>query len=389
MEAIVDKNIKRFLLYGHGGSYNHGAEAIVKTTIGMIRKKYGNDAYIAISSHFPEQDKEYLIDADEFFSPTLKTWEKEKLASSKNEIEQLARDMYAAALNFISPDTVCLSVGGDNFCYPNWHRLAVFQQEAVQKNAKSILWGCSIEPSAITSEMEVVLKSYTHILARESKTYNALHSHKITTVIQLLPDPAFILRPEPVELPGSFEAGNVVGINISPLIMRKEVTPGIVRENISNLIDYVLSETEMSIALIPHVVMPMDNDYAALFEIEQSVNAHFRSRVWLVDRKLSAAQLKSVISKCRFLICARTHASIAAYSTGIPTLVAGYSVKAIGIAEDLGVGEFVIDVTGIKSPDLMKNMFQRLCMKADDVRSVLAEKQEGYIQKVNDYLEYL
>ena len=46
-------------------------------------------------------------------------------------------------------------------------------------------------------------------------------------------------------------------------------------------------------------------------------------------------ELKGCISRCRFLVAARTHASIAAYSTGVPTLVAGYSVKARGIARDL------------------------------------------------------
>lgn len=41
--------------------------------------------------------------------------------------------------------------------------------------------------------------------------------------------------------------------------------------------------------------------------------------------------LKGYISRCRFLVAARTHASIAAYSTGVPALVAGYSVKARGL----------------------------------------------------------
>lgn len=44
----------------------------------------------------------------------------------------------------------------------------------------------------------------------------------------------------------------------------------------------------------------------------------------------SCGDLKGYISRCRFLVAARTHASIAAYSTGVPALVAGYSVKARG-----------------------------------------------------------
>ena len=46
-----------------------------------------------------------------------------------------------------------------------------------------------------------------------------------------------------------------------------------------------------------------------------------------------------LIAQCELLVCCRTHASIAGYSTGVPTLVLGYSVKAEGIAADLGMGQ--------------------------------------------------
>ncbi|MDO5124498.1 MAG: polysaccharide pyruvyl transferase family protein, partial [Eubacteriales bacterium] len=46
-------------------------------------------------------------------------------------------------------------------------------------------------------------------------------------------------------------------------------------------------------------------------------------------------ELKGYISRCRFFVGARTHATIAAYSTCVPTLVVGYSIKSKGIAKDL------------------------------------------------------
>jgi polysaccharide pyruvyl transferase WcaK-like protein len=161
--------MKHFLLCGHGGAYNHGAEAIVKTTIALIREKYP-DAHIALSSHFPEQDREFSIDADEFFASNAVAWAKEKSAPASKKAE-LAREMYADALGSITADTTLLSVGGDNYCYNNWHRLAVFQERAAQVGAKSILWSCSVEPSEITPEMVRVLNSHTHIISRESHTF--------------------------------------------------------------------------------------------------------------------------------------------------------------------------------------------------------------------------
>lgn len=379
--------MKKFLLYGHGGSYNHGAEAIVKTTIAMIRKHYDN-AYIAVSSHFPEQDMEYDIDADEFFAPNINAWAKEKSAGYEHEKEILAREMYAPALQFISNETTCLSVGGDNFCYPNWHRLAVFQQEVLRKKAKSILWGCSVEPSAITAEMGAVLDSYTHILARESRTYKALKNRKHKNDVQLLCDPAFTLKPEEVNLPASFESEQVVGINISPLVMRKEKTPNIVKENLVNLIE-LICKNNMKVAFIPHVVVSADDDYSALSELKLSLPSHLHDKIILVDRKHSASQLKYIISKCAFFVCARTHASIAAYSCGVPTLVIGYSVKAAGIADDLGMKRFVLDVSEITSALSVADMFQQLYGEADSVKRVLNELQHNYIIQAKDYIKYV
>ena len=46
-------------------------------------------------------------------------------------------------------------------------------------------------------------------------------------------------------------------------------------------------------------------------------------------------ELKGFIARCRFFVGARTHATIAAYSSCIPTFSVGYSIKAKGIAQDI------------------------------------------------------
>jgi len=74
--------MNKFLLYGHGGSYNHGAEAIVKCTIRRLREKY-TDAYVILSCNFPEQDKEFGVDADEIIGPDIVAWEAEKVAPAE------------------------------------------------------------------------------------------------------------------------------------------------------------------------------------------------------------------------------------------------------------------------------------------------------------------
>ena len=58
-------------------------------------------------------------------------------------------------------------------------------------------------------------------------------------------------------------------------------------------------------------------------------------RVIILPDHLNAIQYKGYIARMRFFIGARTHATIAAYSNCVPTMVLGYSVKSKGIAKDI------------------------------------------------------
>lgn len=85
-----------------------------------------------------------------------------------------------------------------------------------------------------------------------------------------------------------------------------------------------------------------DNDYEALSALERCLSPKDQKRICRLDRPQNAAQLKYVISQCEILICSRTHASIAGYSSGVPTLVLGYSIKSAGIGRDLKMEHWVL-----------------------------------------------
>jgi len=379
---------KHFLLYGHGGSYNHGAEAIVRTTIKMIRDKYP-DAYITLSSHFPQQDKEFALETDEIIGSDETIWGLEKKTTGVQERLELARKMYAEALGQINGDTVCLSVGGDVFCYNNWHRLAVFQDRAAEVGAKTVLWGCSIEPSAITPEMLNVLRTYTHITARESLTFNALCRHGLTEKILLAPDTAFALEPKQLTLPESIKINEIVGINISPLVVRRESSPGILLDNIYCLIKYIITQTGYNIMFIPHVMMPADNDYTLLSELYNNLSDEEKQRTFLLDNNHSAAEYKYAIAQCLLLVCARTHASIAAYSIGIPALVLGYSVKTKGIAVDLGMNDYVLDINIITEKSDLLDVFLRFFNEHELLGNNLKRRLKNYITAIDKARSFL
>jgi polysaccharide pyruvyl transferase WcaK-like protein len=320
-----------YILYGHGGSYNHGAEAITRCTMALLHRM-SSDCKITLSTHFAEQDREFALPADEFV-------ERDLTGKTNSEI-------YAPTIERIKADSVCVHVGGDNYCYRNWQRWAEIHYAALKRGAYSVLWSCSIDPDVIDGEMLDAFKSHHLITARESVTYNALIERGCTNVIKVR-DIAFDLVPEPV----IFELENYIALNVSPLVIRKNP---VIADAYQYLIDYILKETEYNIALVPHVVQPVDNDYDAL----KTIDAHGSDRVKLVSDKLSAAQYKHVISKAQYCVAARTHAAIAAYSSGVPILAVGYSAKAQGIAADLG--QTVLNANAIIDKYEICKIFRRL-----------------------------
>ena len=94
-------------------------------------------------------------------------------------------------------------------------------------------------------------------------------------------------------------------------------------------------------------------------------------------------ELKGYIARCRMFIGARTHATIAAYSSCVPTLVLGYSVKSKGIARDIfGTEEnYVIPVQGMTNPNALAQGFAWLYKNESPIRTHLGTVMPGYIQK--------
>ena len=99
----------------------------------------------------------------------------------------------------------------------------------------------------------------------------------------------------------------------------------------------------------------------------------------------NCTQLKAYISKCRFFIGARTHATIAAYSTCVPTLVVGYSVKSKGIAKDIfgTYDKYVIPVQDLTEDNLI-NEFKWMVDNEKRIKNHLADFIPVYRQRVLD-----
>ena len=107
----------------------------------------------------------------------------------------------------------------------------------------------------------------------------------------------------------------MVGLNVSPLVVENEAVPGITMENYRALIRHILDTTQMNVALIPHVVWKNNDDRTVLKRLYEDFKE--TGRIVLIEDG-GCEELKGYIARCRFFIGARTHATIAAYSSLVP-----------------------------------------------------------------------
>lgn len=373
-----------FNLYSHGGSGNHGCEAIVRSTIKVL-----NENSVNVFSYNMDQDKKYEIDdicnlQEDTISSIQRGSLKWLLSSMQSKINGRVdlKIKYQRKLLFdnIHPGDICLSVGGDNYCYAGVEILGAVNYCLRKKHCKTVLWGCSVEPELLHNQ-EVLrdISKFDLITARESISFQALK--RINNNTHLIPDSAFVLDRIDLPLPNGWEKDNTIGVNASPLILASGNKENIVMEAYRKLIKTIIQNTDSIIALIPHVVWENNDDREVLKQLYEEFKD--TGRLILLD-DFNCMQLKGYIARCRMFIGARTHATIAAYSSCVPTLVLGYSVKSRGIAKDLfGTDKnYVIPVQDMKNSNLLSEGFLWLLENEKSIKAHLQSIMPDYINKV-------
>lgn len=377
-------------LYGHCGSANHGCEAIIRSTAKLLNRP------ITVWSGAAEQDLTYGLDQIVTVKedldcppqkPSLAYYLSAMEIKTRHSTSLHTRFRHRDLLTHVDRGSLYFSVGGDNYCYAGIETIFELNEWLHKRGARTVLWGCSVEPELLKNPAVVEdLKKHALITARESLTYQAMIDAGLTNVI-LCADPAFCLEKQERPLPVGFLPGKTVGINISPLAMDCG-TGTSVMDNYMELIRFILKNTDFQIALIPHVVVKGNDDRVALAKLYEAYQ-HTGRVINIEDQSCEA--LKGLIAHCRFFVGARTHATIAAYSTGVPTLVSGYSVKARGIARDLFGREdhYVISVQDLHESDALSDAFCWIMEREEMIREHLKRVLPEVKKRAQDAATYL
>jgi len=356
----MNKNPK-FMLVGHAGSYNRGCEAIIRATLSMIRQEIPNPSFVISSFDYQNESRvDYGPNVRIIPALSYNQWKRFKRDWFWRQLNRLRqRDvsgelLYQPIKKELKGAEVVISVGGDNYSNdygpPDYYIQLNNLISSLGK--KLIIWGASIGPFHDDSNLPLIIQSLERadlITTRETLSIEYLSDLGITSNVKLVADPAFLLEPESVNFADICKANSrdVLGFNISPIMKnyRADASMDII---VNSCVDFLRDKIRsgMHILLIPHVNKPdsFNNDFDFMKIIVDRLDED--SCCSIVPANLNAMQLKYIISKCRFFIGARTHATIGALSSGVPTISIGYSLKSRGINRDLfGHTDYVLDLS--------------------------------------------
>lgn len=375
----------KYVLFGHGGSGNHGCEAIVRSTYKIFNDK---ESKFYLYSKNPQEDKKFGLDT---LAQIIDDKEYKQIAQSSVKglyfrflsklNKKLTFDEYEILYNnkgLVKKSSVAISIGGDNYCYGGMiHVLRPTLFTLRYNKIPTVLWGCSIGKEFLTKSVINDIKNYTLITARESLTIENLYDCGIKDNVIACSDPAFTLDCQETDFKKDiFDSGNVIGLNASDLMSFYEPYKDATLKNFIGLIRYLLKNTDNYIALIPHV----RGDISVLELIEKEIA---NDRVFIVSGEFNCMQLKYLISKCKAFVGCRTHSTIAAYSTCVPTLVVGYSVKSKGIAKDI-FGDYnglVVDGQKFQSDEDLIKAYIEFSEREKEVKDRLINFMPEYIAR--------
>ena len=168
----------------------------------------------------------------------------------------------------------------------------------------------------------------------------------------------------------------VAGLNVSGLLWQKDAEAttqfGLTashRNQIEAIARTILqSSPPMKLLLVPHVMRPKgdpESDHEAALALAGRLVKDFPNRVLVLGQDYRAEELKWILSQLDWFAGARMHATIGAFSSGVPTLGLGYSDKAAGVFDECGLDDAVADLRVLDVPALIEATKVSLARRLD------------------------
>lgn len=234
--------------------------------------------------------------------------------------------------------------------------------------------------------IKYVLKRADLVLPRESISYNYTkemlgnYNNYFATS-----DIAFLLESKQVELPFLDTSKLKVGITLRSWHFPGESNRYELLENYKNAVEesikFLSKEYNVEIYLMPQVIGPgKDNDLLITKEIFLKVKD--LSNVHLVDIDLTPEELKYVYSKMSLFIGTRMHSNIFSLSERVPCVAISYDLKTDGIMNDVGLGDYVLNIKNINKEELNYKI-KKAMSSLDEMKEILKYSIPKITEKSN------
>lgn len=397
---------KYILLWGHTGSVNRGCDAIVKSTADLIRNNTNYKCALVTNRYLEDKEMgesefDEIIETigfdNSFLCRIVSLFVKVALKNEKlfQKIKQ------KPVIKWLKKnDAKVLIVGGDTYTHQenlNNIKLASGNEfivdYCVKNKIECYLWACSIDQGTMQlEEFKEHFEKFNKIFPREDETLNNFENagYNLGKIISVA-DPAFCLEVEEgYKLKNKTIAFNLSRIGCST---NKEV----VLENYNRAIRYILDNTDYDVLLLPHVfeiekkaswkdcLYKFNSDYDTSILSELYENYKEEEKVVLFNKSFNSKKMKSIIAQCEIVVTARTHVSIAAYSSGVPTVVVSNSPKSIGIAKAMyGTSDkYVINPRCLNGENQILDSFLMVQRNMEEIRN----KQIAAVVKLKELNE--
>lgn len=399
-----------FYFVGQTSFGNRGCEALIRSNVKTIRSIYPTAEFL-VPSLRPDLDAAQWPDAQnlgvrfvsaEPLSPRVRWWGRARRRLKFLEGHPPPVRLTPETLDAIRQSDALLMTGGDNISLDYDLESLYFWtgicESAITMGKPVVLWAGSVGPFSSVPSAERRMKKFLAklplITVRETPSFDYLKSLGLANVEQVA-DPAFVLdfEPAPETITARFNRDRpVLGFNISPLILKfrtSDADRDALENEVTGFLHDLVTQGKMDVLLVPHVD-PLDgstdnSDWSYMSNLLAKLR-HSGSpsdHIDILPRHLNAAQLKDVIRRCTYFMAARTHATVAAMSQGVPTTSIAYSIKAKGINYDLfGHTRYVLDTPQVSRSTLHEHLVL-LQAEEDSIRTSLSERIPTWQKKAH------
>ena len=342
----------KIIITGVTGMKSRGGDALATTICQQLQRRFSK-AEIHMFTPTPEFDATRLVkmviivDRNPLHNLHNRSGRLRLAVSRING--RLTPDIQAAKKFLRSADLV-VCTGGDIFSsdYGTFEPFLRPLREALSGGAKVVQHAMSVGPFKTEAEVKqwmAVASRCALITTRERRSYDYL-TQKLklpAAKVHHIADPAFLLEPPAPEVVA--DMARFYGLQPGRPTVAFAPSHGVSMYSNTDYANYMrvweglvrhaAEKMGLQVLLIPHVQRDevIEDDCIPCTELVRRCG--FNPSIRMASGDLTGSELKGLISTCDLVVAERMHAAIAGLSSGRPTALVGYSIKAFGVAGDL------------------------------------------------------